>query len=328
MKSIVIVNLSILFLIACSTVSLPEPLGPSSPVVFVATSPCDYASRSLLKIPETADCELIKWRLTLSYDPGTLAPTTYELNYTYGLPIPGTLEFTHTRTKVERKGRWTTVRGKKADPAATVYRLDADKPQESLSFQKLDDYLIHFLDRDEGLMVGSAGWSYTLNRVGNYGRQTPPTRPVSIATVKSSAPTPSGSAATAGAVAAVAFVGRSPCREAAIQLHKTVEADCIKAKWDLTLYRNPSTLAPTTFKLNGTFFRERIREGKWTIVRGAKVNPDAVVYQLDPDKPQESLTFLRAGDNILFFLDKERNLLVGNENFSYTLNRADKVLAR
>lgn len=328
MKGIVIVNLSILFLIACSTVSQPEPIGPSTSTVFAATSPCDHASRSLLKIPETADCELIKWRLTLSYDPGTLAPTTYELNYSYGLPKQGTTEFSHVRTKVERKGSWTTVRGTKTDSDAIVYRLDADKPQEALSFLKLDDYLIHFLDRDEGLMVGSAGWSYTLNRVGDVGRQTQQTRPASIATVKSSAPTPSAPPVTADAVVAVAFVGRSPCRDAAIQLNKAVEADCVKVKWDLTLYRNPNTRTPTTYKLKGTFFRERIREGKWTIVRGTNVNPDAVVYQLDPDKPQESLSFLKAADNVLFFLDKERNLLVGNENFSYTLNKADKVLER
>jgi NlpE N-terminal domain len=327
-KSIVILKLSILFLIAISTVNLPAPTGPSTPGVFVGSSPCAYISRSLLKIPETADCELIKWHLTLYSDPSTLAPTTYELNYFYGLPEQGTNGLSRVRTKVERKGRWTAVRGTRTDPDAIVYRLDGDKPQESLSFLKLDDYLVHLLDRDGGLMVGSAGWSYTLNRVGDYGRQTQQTRPLSISTVESSAPTPSVPPVTADSVVLGAFVGRSPCRDAAIQLNKAVKADCVKVKWDLTLYRNPSTLTPTTYKLKGTFYRERIREGKWTIVRGIKVNPDAIVYQLDPDKPQESLSFFKAADNILFFLDKERNLLIGNGDFSYTLNKADKVLER
>ena len=117
------------------------------------------------------------------------------------------------------------------------------------------------------------------------------------------------------------FVGRSPCQDVARELNKTVTPDCIKVKWDLTLYQDPNTLAPTTYKLNGTFFRERIREGKWTIVRGTKTSPNAVVYQLDPDKSQGSLFLLKADSNILFFLDKERNHLVGNANFSYTLNR-------
>jgi hypothetical protein len=102
----------------------------------------------------------------------------------------------------------------------------------------------------------------------------------------------------------------------------------MKAKWELVLYRDPITLAPTTYTLKGTFYRERLREGRWTILRGAGTRPDAVVYRLDPDKPRESLSFLKADDNILFFLDKERTLMVGNGDFSYTLNRADGVLKK
>ena len=68
------------------------------------------------------------------------------------------------------------------------------------------------------------------------------------------------------------------------------------------------------------------RTGKWAIVRGAKTNPDAVVYQLDSDKAQGSLLLLKADDNILFFLSKEKNLLVGNGDFSYTLNRGSNTL--
>ena len=37
--------------------------------------------------------------------------------------------------------------------------------------------------------------------------------------------------------------------------------------------------------------------------------------------PRESLFFLRAGDDILFFLDGELNVMVGDGEFSYTLNR-------
>jgi hypothetical protein len=71
-----------------------------------------------------------------------------------------------------------------------------------------------------------------------------------------------------------------------------------------------------------------MREGTWTVLRGTGTRPDAVVYQLDPDKPRESLSFLKADDNILFFLDEGRNLMVGNGDFSYTLNRADAVLKK
>ena len=44
----------------------------------------------------------------------------------------------------------------------------------------------------------------------------------------------------------------------------------------------------------------------------------------NPGKPQGSPAFLKADDNILFFLNKDRNLMVGNADFSYTLNRVKK----
>ena len=95
----------------------------------------------------------------------------------------------------------------------------------------------------------------------------------------------------------------------------------MKVKWDLTLYQDSKTLAPTTYKLRGTFYRDQIKEGTWSMRRGAGVNPSAVVYQLDGDASQGSLTFLKADNNVLFFLDRSRNLMVGNSDFSYTLNR-------
>ncbi len=94
----------------------------------------------------------------------------------------------------------------------------------------------------------------------------------------------------------------------------------MKVKWDLTLYQD-RTLGPTTYILKGTFYRERIREGRWRIVRGTRANPAAVVYQLDPANSEASLFFLKADDNILFFLDQKRNLMPGNGDFSYTLNK-------
>lgn len=54
-----------------------------------------------------------------------------------------------------------------------------------------------------------------------------------------------------------------------------------------------------------------------------KVRPDAVVYQLDPDDPQKSVSFLRVSENLLHVLSREKTLLVGNGAWSYTLNRMD-----
>ena len=312
MKSTVFSLLSL----ALISPTLPAPTGSSVLGVFVATSPCDAVSRSSLKIPETANCELIKWHLTLYQEQRTLAPATYRLSYVYGLPQQGTNGITQGGTKVEREGKWTTVRGR--NPKAVVYQLDPDRPQESLSFQMMDKNLLHLLDGNESLMIGNDGWSYTLSREGDFRRHTPQARPLSISRAKSNSPTASASSVITDSAILGTFVGRSPCREVARELNKAVNADCIKLKWELTL-------KPTTYRLKGTFYRERIGEGRWAIVEGTKTNPEAIVYRLDPDKAAGSLFFLKADNNILFFLDKERNLLKGNGDFSYTLNRTNDV---
>ena len=100
--------------------------------------------------------------------------------------------------------------------------------------------------------------------------------------------------------------------------------DCTKIKWQLILYQDPVTHAPTTYALGGLAWRNPPKTGKWAIVKGTKEDPDAVVYQLDPDNANGFLSFLKGDENILFFLGHNRELLVGNERFSYTLNRLQK----
>ena len=47
----------------------------------------------------------------------------------------------------------------------------------------------------------------------------------------------------------------------------------------------------------------------------------ALILRLDRGRPGEYLFLIRADENVLFFLDKEGNALVGNSSHSYTLNR-------
>lgn len=120
------------------------------------------------------------------------------------------------------------------------------------------------------------------------------------------------------------FDGRSPCQEIVELLNVTGREACTKIKWRLILYQDPTTHAPTTYALEGFMWRKPPRTGKWTILKGTKIDANATVYLLDPDDPRGFLSFVKADDNILFFLDKDRNLLVGNIKHSYTLNRVTK----
>ncbi len=120
------------------------------------------------------------------------------------------------------------------------------------------------------------------------------------------------------------FEGRCPCRELATLLKASVSAECFKTKWSLTLLQDPQTRQPTTYELDGSFYRANRRKGNWSIVKGTKNDPNAVVYQLESDNPDQTFYLLKGDDNVLFFLDKNKSLLVGNELFSYTLNRVER----
>ncbi len=117
------------------------------------------------------------------------------------------------------------------------------------------------------------------------------------------------------------FDGRTPCMDLASQLNESVTSECIKIKWRLTFYKDSLTNQPTTYELIGFVYRKgNPRKGEWKIIKGTKSDPEAVVYQLDRSGGVP-LFFQRGDENILFFLDQEKELMVGNRDFSFTLNR-------
>lgn len=140
----------------------------------------------------------------------------------------------------------------------------------------------------------------------------------------------------------VVFAGTTPCGNVIRPIHKiNPEADCpledckcIMVEWELTLYMDATTKEPTRYTLK-SINRHIVKEtnmysepgiksesgGRWAIVRGTTTNPDAIFYQLNPDKPGMTMNFLKLSDNILHIVDENKKLMIGNEFFSYTLNR-------
>lgn len=133
------------------------------------------------------------------------------------------------------------------------------------------------------------------------------------------------------------FQGRPPCQGLTQQLGLQTDADCIKFKCSLTLYRDPATQQPTTYSLaivgggdvvkqaGGGSYREKTLEGKWSVAKGISSHPDAVVYRLEGGKPGADLYLLKGDDNVLFILDEKKAFRIGNKDFSYTLNRVELV---
>lgn len=118
------------------------------------------------------------------------------------------------------------------------------------------------------------------------------------------------------------FDGRTPCQQMAAQQHVQVRPECHKIKWRIILYQDPVTQTPTTCVVKGIFLWDDTRKTKWVIEKGIPADPDAVVFHLAPGEP-DSMYLLKGDDNVLFFLDKEKKLMVGNSDFGYNLYRVE-----
>ncbi|CAG0928859.1 hypothetical protein TFLX_01104 [Thermoflexales bacterium] len=133
------------------------------------------------------------------------------------------------------------------------------------------------------------------------------------------------------------FEGITPCSHLTRPLPQIpADTNCEQMIWKLILYRDPATGTPATYALNSAYGVPQqgtlglqgggtviAMEGKWAIAKGIKTDPDAVVYQLNPDNPQTAFSFLKITVDILHVLASDRTLLGGNGGWSYNLNRTD-----
>ncbi len=275
--------------------------------VFEGTSPGVVDARPFLQIPLTGKCDFIKWKLTFLPDnqPGT--SSAFKLEQEYGYYPDNRTNKTLGKATIE--GRWEKVRGTKSNPDAVVYRLTAGP--HTISFLQLDNNLLHLLNTDKSLMNGDGGQGFTLSRTDKV------IPPMSIfQTSQVNASFASGVKDTV-----INFVGRTPCAAVSKEMNMPKPSDCFKLKWALKLYQDPVTFKPTTYQLDRIYRERNQMEGTWSIVKGAAADPNAVVYKLDAFDRKYTLYMMKGGDSTLFFLDQQRNLLVGNNEFCYTLNR-------
>ena len=246
---LVIIAISIGYLTTSSCAQENSATDPYA--IFVASTPCNEEVRPLHNIPADADCDLIKWSLTLYQDAKTKSPIRFALNSEWGYYINNrTYETRGTNDKVE--GKWKIVKGTKKNPRAEIYQLNPDQPELSVSFLKLDDNVIHVMDKHENLAIGNGGWSFTLNSA----------NPVTYPHTDFILPATTTSSAATDSLSKIVFQGRSPCLALADALNVPKDDQCIKIKWLLTLYQDAATFTPTTYELQRTFHRESTIKGK------------------------------------------------------------------
>jgi hypothetical protein len=278
--------LRVAFAVGAAALCVGRSSGTMIDTKFVGTSPCGTEIRTALRIPSQAACDLIQWQLWI--DEGR-----YRLRVIYGASVQGEPGPGNPVT-IAREGT-ATSKGR-------LYVLEGGP-----SFRFIAPNVIHAIDSNSRLMRGNGGWSYTLYWANG-------------AEPAAGLPLPSMSYPVAplstGPMVAGAFEGRSPCQRIARQLRIMVDRGCFKAKWRLTLYQNPQTHAPTTYKIEGSLFADGAREGSWQIL-----TKPAVVYRLAAAGGQPALSLLEGDKDVLFLLGSDLRPMSGNADWSYTLNR-------
>jgi hypothetical protein len=124
----------------------PTPIDSILIGVFEGRTPCGSIANDFTQFP-AANCEKVKWEVTLRRDARS--------------PTSGTYSYRGTRST--RSGHWLLHRGAAHDPAATVYRLHYGSGR-TLPLLSIDDRVLLLLDEDLRVLAGDASWSYALNR--------------------------------------------------------------------------------------------------------------------------------------------------------------------
>lgn len=107
--------------------------------------------------PSLPDCDKVKVALALYQDNKSNAPTAYQLRVVYvGASSEGRL--------LEAGGSVVTTKGTKLDPNSTVLQLDEKAPPEFQTYWVIGDDILFLLDAQRKPKVGTASFSYVLNR--------------------------------------------------------------------------------------------------------------------------------------------------------------------
>jgi hypothetical protein len=260
----------------------------------VGSTPGDGAIKQMLGLQPDAVIDFIRWDLQFNSD------QSFTLAIHYGENQPSTLGFKQGGIQQKIEGNYQVSA---TEHWQELYTLKSSDGKVVLNLAAINANIFHILDYQNLLLVGNAGWSYTLNRK----------------SVQSGGATKFKPSGTQSAEAKLVFEGRTPCQEFTI-LHPEMKAspDCFKIKWRLILHRDAKTGLPASCTTRNIVDNQpRDVVGTWDLL----TTPRANIYQLNLPGLQDPILLMEADTNILYFLDDKQNLLIGNKDFSFTLNR-------
>ena len=251
-------------------------------IVYIGSTPAGPVVKSFLGIPLADSVDFIRWNLIFRNN-------QFELHCNYGIGKPNTNGFINGGKKIDMKG----------DLKKEKNNYGLQNAGRTLWLVELNGDLLYLLDNERHLLVGNGGWSYILNNT-SPSHTDQVTLTAGQTTVRDS----------------IAFQGRTPCGIPGIIPPGT---DCYKLKWYIVLYGNANRKDGGKYKILGTPWREKgPRTGNWSMVTGKN---GRIIYQLNDEQGKALIYFLKLDEHILIFTDTAGKLLVGDEDFSYTMNR-------
>lgn len=289
----------LLFILLLSISSDTKAYTPE--IVLVGSTPGDEIMKSMLSIPADTKIDFMKWHLKLDNK------NSFILNLVFGESQPNTLGFKNGGENRTIKGTFSLNENAEKSNFQEIYQLESNSLPEKISLVKLSQNLFHILTPQNQLMNGNGGWSYSLNRK----------NPVSSDKILFS------SKPSDEQTLQLVFDGRTPCREIAAE-HPEMSAgqSCFKLKWRLILVRDSVTHQPSVCTIRNIVNNQPLNiSGKWKIIHGTDTNPNVIIYKIEVDNLAEPILFLVGDENVLFFLNRNNEPFVGNEDFSFVLNK-------
>ena len=209
----------------------------------------------------------------------------FDLSCSYGISKPNTNGFIDEK-KVQIKGIVNF-----SDRTLTLNHHD-----KSLSMQVLNNNIVHLLNKDGSMMVGNGGWSYTLNSI----------KPVPDGELKFKSK-------NAIFKDSIVFEGRTPCRGIEELTEGRTRPECYKKKWLIYLYKSSPSASSGTYKIGSM----TSKKGEWKLKEGRS---GQIIYSRDL-KNGHRLDLLQTDENIVYIMDENGMIMVGDHDFSYSLNR-------
>ena len=254
-------------------------------IKYTGSTPAGPEVRHFLGIPLSDSVDFIRWMLTIN-------DNQYTLDCNYGLSKPNTAGFINNGKMIKLSGLVSNKNN--------IYQFGNKNSYLNVAIININ--ILQLLDDNKNMLVGNGGWSYTLNNT------------AVVATTNSINVNPSYMPFKDSLL----LEGRTPCAIPGLLQEGTV---CYKLKWLIVMYNNGKSNTGSYIVFSNLWSRQQKKSGTWSFIKN---NGNYSFYQLTDANKKLPFFLVKMDDNIFMFADKDGSLLVGDEDFSYTLNRIAK----